>query len=244
MSTAADLFEVIDATWPAARLHEVGGFVLREGAGGGKRVSAASLRDAAAFDTADLPRVEAAHRALGQPPLFMIRAGDDRLDAELEACGYVIVDPVTIYEGPLASFTATPIPPITAFDIWPPLAIMDEIWLDGHIGPARRAVMDRADCAKTGLLGRIDDRAAGVGYVGLHAGVAMIHALHVLPEWRRRGLAGYMLQQAGFWAEAQGARAMTLVVTCANLGAIKLYESFGMQKMGQYHYRLHPDHVA
>jgi hypothetical protein len=37
------LFDVIDATWPAAQMLRDGAFVLRNGQGGGKRVSAASL---------------------------------------------------------------------------------------------------------------------------------------------------------------------------------------------------------
>ena len=35
-------FEVIDATWPAASSRMAGGFRVREGLGGGSRVSSAS----------------------------------------------------------------------------------------------------------------------------------------------------------------------------------------------------------
>ena len=41
--TAQDLYDVVDTTWPAAATHAIGCFTLRDGQGGGKRVSAATL---------------------------------------------------------------------------------------------------------------------------------------------------------------------------------------------------------
>ena len=38
----ADLFAAVDATWPAAEDTQVGGWTIRDGRGGGQRVSAAS----------------------------------------------------------------------------------------------------------------------------------------------------------------------------------------------------------
>ena len=40
------LYEVLDATWPAASMARVGPWTIREGAGGGKRVSAATAETA------------------------------------------------------------------------------------------------------------------------------------------------------------------------------------------------------
>ena len=40
--TPEDLAAVMEATWPAARVWREGPFLCRDGAGGGKRVSAAS----------------------------------------------------------------------------------------------------------------------------------------------------------------------------------------------------------
>jgi len=71
------LYQVIDHTWPAARLWTEGGWTLRDGQGGGKRVSAATI----AAPEADIAQAETSMRAMGQRPLFMIRSGDDPLDA-------------------------------------------------------------------------------------------------------------------------------------------------------------------
>ena len=40
--TPATLQAAMDATWPAAAMHRAGPWMLRNGAGGGKRVSAAT----------------------------------------------------------------------------------------------------------------------------------------------------------------------------------------------------------
>ena len=52
------IFKVLDATWPAARQFTHEGWTLREGAGGGQRVSAATADTA----TADLASAEAGMR--------------------------------------------------------------------------------------------------------------------------------------------------------------------------------------
>ena len=61
------LIAAIDATWPAAELAEAGGFRLRRGAGGGKRVSAATPLGQD-WDDAGIKAAEAAMRAWAQVP--------------------------------------------------------------------------------------------------------------------------------------------------------------------------------
>jgi len=56
------------------------------GQGGGKRVSAATM----AGPNADVGQAEAAMRAMDQRPIFMIRDGDDTLDAELPRVGMTL----------------------------------------------------------------------------------------------------------------------------------------------------------
>lgn len=230
----SDLFAVIDGTWPAASVHTAGGFAVREGLGAGSRVSAASLE--APFAQADIDAAIAAHRALGQPPKFMIRPGEEALDAALAARGYEIFDPVVIYGAPVATL-CQPVPPVTAFAHWPPLNIARELWTDLGIGAARQAVMERAAGPRACVLGRKEDRAAGAMFIALHQGTAMVHALAVAPEMRRKGLAQAMMFEAARWAEAQGAQDITLVVTRANTAANALYQGLGMAEVGAYHYR-------
>jgi GNAT superfamily N-acetyltransferase len=230
----ADLMAAMEATWPPAGRRRLGPVVLRDGAGGGKRVSAASLDGpwtAAALDAA-----EAAMRSAGQAPLFQIRDGDGALDAELARRGYLPVDPVVLYAADLADLGPVP-DPMTAFAHWPPLAIARAIWADAGIGPARVAVMARAAGPKAALLGRSRDRASGALFVALHARVAMVHALEVAPDRRREGSARNLMLAAAAWARAAGGERLALAVTAANAPARALYTSLGMQAVGQYHYR-------
>ncbi len=231
-----DLYAVTESTWPPKSRVAQGAITLRDGVGGGKRVSAATAADGWSED--DLARAEAAMAQRGQTPLFMIHADETDLDTALSARGYGIIDPVNVWLCPLASLTDRPIPRVTAFAIWEPLAIMREIWARGGIGPDRIAVMQRAKCRKTGLFGRADDKPAGTGYCGLHDTTAMVHALEILPEHRGKGLGKWMMRCAAFWAQAQGGSHMAVLCTRANAGANGLYASLGMEVVGQYHYRI------
>lgn len=229
--TPAMLAEVMEATWPPATRQGVGPFTLRDGAGGGKRVSSASCDGP--FTAADLDAVEA---AMAQP-LMLIRAGEEELDAVLDARGWRVVDPVVAYAAPVAALVAD-LPGLTAFPHWPPLEIARSIWAEGSIGPARLAVMERVRGPKTALLGRIDDRPAGVVFVACHGPEAMLHALEVRAAYRRQGLAGNLVVAAANWAAEAGATRLSLVVTRQNAAARALYARLGMEVVGEYHYRM------
>jgi len=190
---------------------------------------------------ADLPVAEKAMRALGQERLFQIREGDDKLDALLEAHGYVVRDPVNLWAVGTAKLAAAPLPRATIYTMWPPLELVRDIWKSGGVGEARQAVMARADCEKTAILARSGDHPAGAGYVGIHDGVAMVHALYVKPGMRRQGAGGMMIRAAAKWAQAQGIDVLGLVVTQGNHAANPLYADLGMTRVGHYHYRVHPE---
>ncbi|MEZ5750590.1 MAG: GNAT family N-acetyltransferase [Paracoccaceae bacterium] len=225
------LFAVSEATWPSAARRVEGPFVLRDGAGGGKRVSSALL--AGPFSEAELDRVEP---LLGPKPLFQVTQGQDDLDAALERRGYGIVDPSIFYIAPVENVARKP-KPVSLLGVWPPLAIQRQIWADGGIGPARIAVMERAAGPRQAFVARFQNRAAGVGFVAIHKGVAMLHALHVEPAFRRQGVARYMVQGMADWAGQNGADQFSLIVTQRNSAARGLYSSLGMAEACTYHYR-------
>ncbi|PJE27941.1 Acetyltransferase (GNAT) family protein [Pseudooceanicola antarcticus] len=234
-----ELMAVVDATWPPAETIEASPFVLRRGGGGGKRVSSASaMRDG--ITQAEIDAAEAAMRAMAQQPLFSIRPGDEALDAALQARGYEVVDPVWIYVIPAATLAALPKRGEERVSVpaWEPLAMQREIWAAGGIGPSRIAVMQRVSGAKTSLIGRFDNAPGGTAFVALSGGIAMLHALEVLPEARGRGMGRAMMIDAAKWAVAQGAQEFSVVVTRQNTGGNALYRSLGMEQVGQYHYRL------
>lgn len=227
--TPDTLMAAMEATWPPAASWGLGPWQMRDGAGGGKRVSAATL--AGPWQPQDIALAEAAM----PQPLFMIRPQDAELDTALAARGYAVVDPVIGYVVDTAGFVAAP--HMATFPHWPPLRIAADLWEAAGIGPARLAVMDRAAGPKTVILARTTDRAVGVAFVALHGSTAMLHALEVQPRHRRQGTARHILAAAAVWARGQGADRLALVVTVANTAARALYASQGMQAVGQYHYR-------
>lgn len=236
------LLALTEATWPPGSVSDAGPFTLRNGAGGGKRVSAATANGP--VTRGDIARAAAAMRAMGQVPLFQPRAGEDALDATLAALGYAVIDPVVGYVAPVSTLADPALPRLAAIPCAAPLAIQAEIWAEGGIGPARLAVMDRAAPPKTCLLGRLGDRPVGTAFVAIHDGVAMLHALEVLGSARRRGVARSLMTGAANWAARQGATAIALLVTRANAGANALYASLGMEQVEGYHYRIAPDEAG
>ena len=233
--TAPWLFAALDGTWPAAHYTRHGPWLLRAGQGGGSRVSAATAEGM--VEEADLAEAETAMSAMGQSPLVMVRPGDGPLDALLERRGYAVKDPVIAYACPVRHLTDVTLPRVTVLPVWEPLAIMREIWEEAGIGPARLAVMERAKGPKTGLLARYNDKPGGTGFVALHHGVAMLHALEILPHQRQQGLGKWMMRAAAHWAAEHGAHTLAVVCTRANDGANALYSALGLSVVGQYHYR-------
>lgn len=228
--TPEALGALMQATWPSERVWREGPFLMADGAGGGKRVSAASLADA--WAESDLALLEAMAE-----PLVLVRTGDERLDAALDARGWRVVDPVVIYAVPVGDLLAG-LPPLAAFPHWPPLQIARAIWEDGGVGPARVAVMERVAGRKVAILARLGDRPAGVGFVARHGEEAMLHALEIRAPLRRRGVGSTILHAAAAWAAEQGAARLSLATTARNTAACALYARHRMQVVGQYHYRM------
>ncbi|WP_265502150.1 GNAT family N-acetyltransferase [Paracoccus beibuensis] len=225
-----------EATWPTAEVARFGGIAVGRGRGAGGRVS--SARAVGPWSESDLDAAEAKHAAWNQPPLF--RAWDDDSDfiSALAARGYRPDTPTRVMAAPIAALTDRPLPRVTAFAVWPPLAIQREIWAASSIDAARQAVMERVPEPKAALLGRIRDRAAGAGFIACHGDIGMVHAVEVLPDFRRQGLAGWMMRQAAFWAADHGATRIALAVSRANTGAQATYASLGFAVVGSYAYYL------
>ncbi|NNE87461.1 MAG: GNAT family N-acetyltransferase [Silicimonas sp.] len=239
MPSHDQILAAVDATWPAAQYLAKGPWTLREGLGGGQRVSAASafcdVKDA------DIDMAISGMRDLGQHPLFMIRPQDKELDQLLEKRGFTIKDPVTAHVAPLADLIGD-VPTVAVTPSWPPLAVQREIWASTGIGPARIKVMERVQSAKTTHLGRAGDVPAGTAFTGIDSDLAMLHALEVLPEQKRQGVGKHIMTSAANWAAAQGARWLSVLVVNSNASANAFYKNIGMRDAGfGYHYRRAPE---
>ena len=215
------------STWPPAAVHERGPWRLLDNAAS----AIAPVADA------DIDAAEAAMRATGRAPLFRLRAGEDRLDAMLAARGYALRDPTQIHALGVAAMAGERVPHMTALLIWPPLARMREIWAAAGITHGHQAVMDRAEGPKTAVFARHAERPAGVAFVAGHGPLAMVHALDVVPELRRQGVATNMLRAACHWAQDNGMTHLALAVTRANGAATALCASLGAQVVENYHHR-------
>lgn len=228
------LAQAFELTWPAAEYADAGGFRVGRGMGAGGRVS--SARAAGDWTEDDIDAAVAVHESWDQRPLFRVPDSDTHLIAALNGKGFALENPTAIMEIESAALTGCDLPPVTAFEIWPPLAIQRDIWSAGNIGPARQAVMGRVPTPRTSILGRVEDRAAGALFVAICQGVAMVHCVEVLSPWRRRKLAVWMMQRAGIWASENGAGRVGLAVSRPNLPATALYRHLGFHEVAGYGY--------
>lgn len=234
MTPDADIARAFETTWPAAEYHDDGAFRTGRGLGGGGRISSTRALSSD-WRADDISAVEAVHEGWGQRPMFRVPDTDAALSDALVQRGYLAGSPTAIMAIECAAL-AEPVPPLTMFDIWPPLAIQREIWAAGNISPPRQAAMDRVAVRRTAILGRVQDRAAGSGFIAVDGPVGMIHAIEVAPEFRRRGIAGLIMRFGAQWAASQGATRLALAVTRTNSGARAAYDGMGFAEMGGYSY--------
>lgn len=230
------VFDAIDATWAPFARRRIGHWTIREGRGGGSRVSAASLNDPEVTKP-DIAAAEAAMRALGQPELFMIRPGEEALDADLQARGYEMFAPVRILSAATSALSAGSELGRSVIDCQTILAIQKRIWAQGGIGPDRIAVMDRVARPKTALLARRGNDPTGVVFVATDGKLGLLHALEVPEGARRQGTGQALTAAAAHWCQMQGADHLVLLVTRDNTPANRMYETMGLQEITSYHYR-------
>lgn len=232
------LARAFESTWPAAETADSGALRSGRGLGAGGRVSSTHALHSG-WSGADLDAAEQIHRGWGQVPMFRVASGDVALNDALRARGYAPENPTAIM-AMACDALAGDIPEMTSFAIWPPLEVQRILWAEGNISAARQDVMMRVAGPRTALLGRLDDRVAGCAFVAVDGPVAMLHALEVAPEFRRRGLSGWLARAAAEWAVGQGAQRLGLAVSRANLAARASYDKLGFQEIETYSYWMRP----
>ncbi|MEM1235198.1 MAG: GNAT family N-acetyltransferase [Pseudomonadota bacterium] len=235
----SEMAEAVWVTWPGEATVPGDAFTLRQ-SGDDSRRSRAATANRAASD-AEIATAAATMRGWGQPAMFWVPGDAPEFEAQLSALGYAAHDASWYYIAPVSVLAARTPPRVSTFEIWEPLAIMADIFAATGTSHARQGVMARADCPKTTILGRVDAKPAGVTYVGAHGALAMVHAVGVLPQHRRKGLAAQMMAQAAIWAGRHGCEWIGLAVGQGNEGACALYASLGMEAVGSYHYRTLPE---
>ena len=232
----SSIFETIDLTWPAKEFLELPEWKLRKSIKGGKRVSAVT-----AIGKSGIPAIQFVENTLEewcQDKLFMIKAGENSLDEALKERGYCIVDPTNIWSISAEALSMQQIPPVTAFSIFPPLAIQREIWTANGIDTSRIEIMDRVKTPKTTIFGRTNAKPAASAFVAVSNKIAMVHALIVDHKFQRQGMGKHVMQKVGVWAHQKGAESVVVLCTKQNQSANNFYKILGMKVLGEYHYRL------
>jgi ribosomal protein S18 acetylase RimI-like enzyme len=225
-----DPLAATEATWPPATTWAIGAVTLREGAGGGQRVSAATAGPG--WTEGDL---DAAIATMADP-LFRV-SGDPALDASLARRGLVVHDPVVVMLARDISLLPAPDRPVAR--VWPPEAAAD-LWAAEGITSGRLAVMHRAPEPKAVLaIGGI-----AAAFVACHGGWVVLHALVVARGHRRQGAGRAVTLEAAAFGRDHGATGMALLVTAANGPARGLYAALGLSDAGQYHYRRLPRAIS
>ncbi len=226
MRTQSQYFEAIDATWPAAAYQHIEGWLLRNGQGGGKRVSAASQIERDADIGVAVRHFE--HR--GETPLFMLTAGEDELDAELASLGFKVIDPVVVLSRKLEEPTGD----ITSQQHQEVTKTAQTIWIAGGISFPRFNVMMRA--AEPRVILTLADQA--VAFASISNGLCMVHAVEVLETARGKKLGTRVMQDAMIWAARHDADEIAVLTVKENAPALGLYRSMGFGEVASYHYRI------
>ena len=225
-----------ETCWPPLNKKNIGPWVIREGAGGGNRVSSTTANDF--FRKEDIFIAENHMQLLNQKNIFQIREKDLELDNILDRLGYSLVDKTVVYGSKIAKMSSPCVPPMTAFNIWPPLRIMKDIWEIGGTTDSRISVMERCKVRKTAILGRIENKAAGCAFISEYKGIAILQALFVLPSYRRKGLARFLISESVKWVSYAESAYLAIMTDKYNKEARGLYDSLGMKIIDKYHYRV------
>ena len=112
---------------------------------------------------------------------------------------------------------------------------------------SRNMLAEELDNALSAFLVALDDDGKVVGYAGLQVVVdeGYIANIAVLPEHRRQGVAGKLLQVFLDFAQGNRLAFLTLEVRASNYDAIALYGSRGFRSVGRRkNYYEHPKEDA
>lgn len=245
-----DLERVMVAGWPPLERAELGGWLLRAGAGfTGRANSVLPLGDPGCSLSEAVDYCESWYDDRGLRRLFALfgpagfGVADDPLGRELLTRAYV---PFTSTSVLTASIRGLPPEPLrsTGTRVQLDPAPSDRWWdawakQGGHNVTTSRSTAQAVMCGSPDQLFaslELEGEVVGVARLALAQGWAGVFALHVAPEHRRRGVALQLMGAMADASQARGVRSMYLQVMNASAPAVALYQRLGFSTHHQYCY--------
>jgi GNAT superfamily N-acetyltransferase len=227
--------------WRPAEIEPLGGWLLRANDGFTSRGnSVLPLRTADRPLTEALSAARAWYAARGLPLRIQVPIQARRLlDAELGARGWAASPDVHVMAARLDRLPGESVPAVTV------TATPDDDWFgcyrDGAgATAAAQGLLLRHDTAGFASI-RSGERVLAIGRGAVDDGWLGVTAVEVVPDERRRGLAGRIMRALHDWGRDRGARRVYLQVSPANAAGVGLYRSLGYWVHHDYRYRLDPD---
>lgn len=236
-----DVLEPIaDSAWPARERTQLGGWRLNATDGFSLRINACWPLAAPDSDAdAAIDAVEAFYGARGLPTRFKLTEGavaPADLAARLAGRGYAAHGDTLVMTGAVAGTADAQVAlserPDPAFE-----AVL-VVSAKGNAADARERLETLARIPAPARFARLalDGRTAALGACAVHGEAAGIFGMRTDPDFRRRGLAGRILQSLLAEAAALGARTAYLQVEQSNAPAVSLYASRGFATAYRYRY--------
>lgn len=234
------LEEISALGWPAPANARLGRWLLRAADGYTRRANSVLPLGAAGLPVeAAIERAREWYAERRLPLRFQLPTpGTEALDEILEKQHFLRENLTFVHVAPVGAILAS----APTRDDLPAVRLQNSpgaAWqqLQGNITPIAQAVLTgaRLPIFATVVEG---DTTIAIGRAVVDFDWLGITALHVAPEYRRRGIAMHVMRALAAWGRSNGARNSYLQVEEANHGAIDLYERLGYVMHHEYHYRL------
>ncbi|GAB3218821.1 GNAT family N-acetyltransferase [Glycomyces halotolerans] len=232
-SEILELERRLAASWPAVETAELGSWLLRYSDGFTRRANSVLAPTEPGMDLDEaIERVERWYAERDARPLITVaKPVGKRLDAELASRGWTA-------EGETAVLTK-PIEPVRSSG---EAAIVHEPSDDllerlGRGKPKAAATVLGSGPSRAFAEIRRDGTLAAHGRAAIEGDTAVISGIGTLPEHRRRGLGGRVMESLTAWAADEGATRVALQVETDNEAALAMYARQGFGERYRYHYR-------
>lgn len=229
--------------WPGIEVEWDGSWVRRASNGYTQRANSAQC-----FDPADDDRVEARIEAAvawftarNLRPIFRVNAlTGPRLNAALDAAGWVDIDHSHMFAAPLGPVIADPRGSVSGVLDADFLAAQQALrsYDDSRLAKLR-AVLAAMTVPAIGIVVRgSDGRPVSSALMAVADGIVITGNVVTDPAERRKGYAGAMMRTGLAWARANGAAVAALNVAADNAPAHALYAGLGYVHQYDYVYRV------